>query len=296
MRGKVLRLSNSSAAMLMFLWKWKLATTATLAQIFRGNSSIDAYYRILLRFEKAKYIRSVVSRDGNGFVWMLDKDGFTFVKDRLPELVEDGFLSENVGHDLLSLAAQLGYWVKGCPPGCEIITEQALRRIAKDSLPTWVPRSNIHRPDGYWHINDGNQTRLLALEVELNQKKLDDYETVGRFYSKYIECDGVIWIIGKRVSAKSINGAISKAISAEQTIHSFITLEEFIKNHWHAKVSTGNGVGRSIVQLLSRSSAEAHPQPDTTHFFDTRKYPIKSATKQNLETHHFFQVTGTFPF
>lgn len=295
MRRKEMRLSSETCGgILSFLWQWKLATTATLAKKFYTHSSVEACYKRLQRLEKGRYVQSLVSRNGKGFVWALEKKGFQYLKDDLPELAEEGYLSESPGHDLIVLAAQLGCWIDGVPSGWQLFTEQQLRRFTKESYPEWVPRSKIHRPDGYWYYSNGSDSRLLAVEVELNQKALVDYETVGRFYRLDTKANQVIWITGKRANPSSIQEAILKSIKPKENIHSFISLDDFLKHHWQSKICIGKDTGKTFAEALVQSPSNPFPHVDKSHFYDIRKFPRKSVTNQNIETHRFFQLTGAF--
>lgn len=279
---------------LKFLWLWKVATTATISKKFYANSTIEACYRRLKRLEQGRFIQSLPSKNGKGFVWSLDKSGFAYLKDEMPPETENGYLSEHLGHDLLVLAVQLGDWIFHLPKGWHLFTEQQMRRYPKESYPQWVSKSKIHRPDGYWYFNDGSSSRLLALEVELSQKKLTEYETTGRFYSLDAKADRVIWITGPLVNPDSIHSTVLKAIGSKSSSHSFITLKDFLANHWQSKVCVGKDVGASLYNILVQSPSNASPAPDRIHFFDTRKYPVNSVTKDKLENHRFFHVTGAF--
>jgi len=62
-----------------------------------------------------------------------------------------------------------------------------------------------HRPDGYWKIPSGeNQTRVLALEVELSLKNKYDYELIGDTYSRFRSIEQVFWLVRDITSAKRI--------------------------------------------------------------------------------------------
>lgn len=274
--------------MFRFLWFWKVSTTATLANKFFPEVSIEACYRRLKRLEKGGFIQIRPYVGNTGYIWSLDKNGFGVIKQIFPTGTQEGYLSECPHHDLVVAAVHLGEWIQKSPPGWEVYTEQLMRKIPHEYYPAWVPKSKIHRADGFWHFNDGNHSRTVALEVELSQKKLTDYETVGRYYHLDAKVDHIIWITGPRVSPKSIHTAIQKSLGAHPNRHSFITLESFEKTFWQSPVSVGYMVGESLKKILVQEVSAASSAPDSYYFFDTRKYPVKSVTKRKSVCDGFF--------
>ncbi len=284
-------MTKRCADILRFLWLFKIATTATIAKKFYSDSSIEACYRRLIGLAKGGYIQAVPLKGAEGFFWTLDKIGFAQLKDELPPNSENGYLSECPIHDLIVLSAHLGSWLCRKPDGWKLFTDQQIKRIPRDCYPSWVPKSKIHRPDGYWYWNQGSRTRLLALEIELSQKKLLEYETVARFYKLDTKVDQVIWITGPRVNSNSIDTVIEKS-SGSKNIHSFIPLKEFLKTLWQSKVQVGKSIGLTIEDLICQSPSNTSPVPEGFHFFDTRKYPVKSILNDKTQSHDFFHVTG----
>ncbi len=123
-----------------------------------------------------------VTPTGHKYVWTLSKAGYHSIRGRLPLLKEDGYQSENPGHDLLVTAFHLGEWAFHKPDGVELITEQELRRFQPHCHPTWVPDTDLHRPDGLALVQGPKEKTTIAFEVELSEKSAPDYAHVGRFY------------------------------------------------------------------------------------------------------------------
>ena len=121
--------------LLVFLWQWKLSTTAALACRFFPERSLPTAYHRLWLLEKAKFIREHTDRYRKRFAWGLDQKGYHAIRELLPALREEGYKSENIGHDLLVTAVHIGDWLLGAPTGAEVFSEQQLRRYHSDYFP-----------------------------------------------------------------------------------------------------------------------------------------------------------------
>lgn len=107
-----IRLSNSDFEFLLFLWKWKVATTEILFHEFSKTNGADEWgiYQRSLRLEHHKMItRMNVLQPRPGFVWSIADKGFRLVKESLAELSEEGFKSKNPSMIYTSLFAILGH-------------------------------------------------------------------------------------------------------------------------------------------------------------------------------------------
>jgi len=263
--------------MLFFLWRWKIATSKNLAARFYNGKCHWTAYKRLLRLEKANYLTSIWSPTGNEHFWTLSDQSFnSIVKPKLSGLVQVGYKSESIEHDFLVNAAHLGNWVTGSPKGNAFYTEQQLRRIESEFYPSWVPRSRIHRPDGYSLISTGEQTRLVSFEIELSQKSLEIYENVGRFYFEDTKVDDVLWIVNTPTQATSIQSRFVKAIGSNAKVHSYLLLSDFRKYHWQTPIFTGKQKGNRLEDVIGNTVGAAREQVPNIEFFDCRKSLKKS--------------------
>src|SRR5690606_11099436 len=107
---------------LKVLWLWKAAPTGVLAVRFYGDKKAIGLYRRIKRLEKAGLVQLRPGQRGFHFVWTLTTAGFKLVKPYLPDLRDDGFKSENLGHDLLVNAVHWGDCVRGFNGNVEVCT------------------------------------------------------------------------------------------------------------------------------------------------------------------------------
>lgn len=274
-----------------FLWRWKISSFKTIAHIFFSQTSLKLVYRRLSRLRKAGFLRQRLDESGRYRVWTLDKKGFAALVNRLPELEEYGFASENVEHDLLVNALHIGEWTKGRPPGVEIFTEQQLRRMKPEMYPDWVPNSKTHRPDGYTHIKNGNHSLTVAIEVELSVKSKDRYESTISFYDHYDSIDRILWLVSSPQIASKIQQTTKDPNFYRPNIHNFILVEDFRKYFWQARIFSGPNKGMMVrdffdpnpVQNLGRTPENTPVQSvlnvSPAHFFDLRTSPQNRSKK-----------------
>jgi hypothetical protein len=272
---------------LHFLWKWKVSTTSALWQKFFGQSSQGRAYNRLLDLSLAGYIQSRTDGVGKNFVWTLRQKGFDLIRDRLPVLRAEGYQSENIYHDLVVTAAHLGNWFLVRPSGVGLLSEQELRNYHFDSYPSWAPKTDIHRPDGYWHIPTVRSNVTLALEVELSRKSDSDYNHVGDFYRFYENISRVLWI----VRHISLGRRISKLTDGEsptgKPIHNFISLEKFYQQGWGSVIELGPEQGKSMTELLRDEAVTTPGHVTGSALLDLRKSPHRSKVSRPLVQSEF---------
>lgn len=268
---------------LYFLWKFKFAPTKVIAARFFADAEWNTYIR-LYRLAKAGFLESLYPDSGVHHFWTLSKQGFEIVKKYLPALDQDGYRSENIEHDILVLAAHVGCWLKEMPNGVTMVSEQELRRMKPENYPAHVPKTVVHRPDGYWVFDNGKQASLVALEVERTQKAKALYDSVARFYCKDAYVDQVIWIVNSRMLGVRMLSRFKEVVNEYAGVHSFVILSDFIKLNWQAPIIIGKDAGHTIHQTLVNKSQTIHKQVYEFDFFDTRKNPKDSKLNQKRET------------
>ena len=123
-------------------------------------------------------------------------------------------------------------------------SEQQLRCIHPDVLPDWIPRSRLHRPDGYWLIPDESSGRLVALEVELSQKRYEQYEVTRNFYNRENSISGVLWVVGVKSLASKILVRFQESGFRFRNIHSFVALDDFLNHGWDSEIFLGARTGK----------------------------------------------------
>ncbi len=274
--------------MLMFLWKWKVATTTALGIRFYPNAKLTSAHIKLWQLADAGYIRSINSVTGSGCVWTLTDKGFNGIKDQLPAMKQSGYKSEAVGHDLLSMAAMVGDWIQGEPPGVKFYTEQQLRRIDPSLYPMWVPQTDVHRADGYWRLPKLAKDSSLAIEIERSQKALKSYELVADFYESYDFVKGVIWITPMPPRGLSLATRILKYLDQSESKHSFIALEDFTKLGWQAPVRIGKHKGATLSKIMETFSEPVCNLGYSRSLLETRKKPLILDPEHVTNQHSFF--------
>lgn len=284
-RIKVKLSDERDIPLLGFLWRWKVVTTRALHAKFFPETSLVAAYHRLNRLERAGIIKSVCDERAQNFHWTLSKKGFEAIRSFLPALREEGFASEHVRHDGLVSAFHLGEWLNVRPENVQLFSEQQLRRYATESLPSWIPSPEIHRPDGYWGIPAKGIILPVAVEVELAQKASAFYQSVGDYYSEEQSVLRVMWLVELESQARSIQKQIVKLVSQRGDIHNFVSLDQFTQHGWSAKICSGPETGKSIRESLHLLMQRQGGQPavnssstlTTQHLLDARKSQARIA-------------------
>ena len=271
-----------------FLWRWKMGTTQALAKRYWPSASSETAYNRLLKLQDRGYIESAtINGRGSRFIWVLTKKGFATVLPGLPTLREVGFRSEYPEHDLYVAACHLGEWLVHTPPFVEVFSEQEIRRFNFENYPSWVPRTERHRPDGYWRVPYKNMMLTIALEVELNFKTVNQYEVIGHFYKKQESVNRVCWITDTLSTAKSLQAVFQREDPEGYLKHNFILFKDFGVSHWESKIVMGYEQGKTIGFTLGiRLQDSQHPMHSsctcmTSALLDTRKRRATSKASNN---------------
>ncbi len=283
MKRKRQLLTEDDIRCFLFLWKWKLATTAAIRALVFSPRSMGRTYRRLLDLERRSFIQSVYSRSANAHIWTLNDAGYFIIKDNLPLLKAEGYRSENLTHDFWVTAIHLGPWMNQIPPNCGIATEQELRRIDFEFYPDWVPKTLSHRPDGWWKVAKGTEYRTVALEVELSLKSPNSYREVAQFYETKNNVSHILWFVKSKQAGVYIQRHLQSGSKSSQIKHSFFYLDHYGQLLGHAQIQFGHACGQNLFEVL-----DTLPVPDGSAsagvgLLDTRKKPVKAVTLGELK-------------
>ncbi|MGK5085318.1 hypothetical protein WDW37_18690 [Bdellovibrionota bacterium FG-1] len=283
MKPTKLNLNPRDRELLYFLWKWKVCTTAGIARaIFPSFTPQSAYVR-LWQLERASFIQCNSDRIARCHIWTLTRQGFERVQKTLPPLKEEGFKSENLLHDLVTTAIHLGNFMHNVPDGTALFSEQELRRLPLEFYPPWVPRSDRHRPDGYWYVPIGRPMATVALEVELSRKKEVEYEIIADFYAGEPQVIRVLWLTPVEATSHNLHSKIANALRGRPMIHNFVSYLAFVQAGWEAPIECGPEQGKSIGFLLGEKPLTSRYPVSAKFLLDTRKSPHTSATWRPLD-------------
>lgn len=298
---KVIRTSLSPKTempILLFLWRWKVATTSAIYLRFVPDfkwAKFTSYSR-MLRLKRKGFVDFKYSDNCSFKIWTLSQKGFKAISNKLPLLREDGYLSENIEHDIYVLAAQNGDWIsRHAASDVKNITEQELRRYAVESLPRYVPSVLEHKPDGYWVFAKDNDRSIISLEVEINRKSVDDYSDVGDFYNSNPQITSVLWIVQSQSLTNKIVTATSSKLGLYRDIHNFVLLSDFIERGWNAVVFQGKFTQTKMGEFLNKHRVkQSINRPETSlqqisvqTILDSRVLRYKSSTCENLTKSNF---------
>ncbi len=236
--------------MLRFLWKWKIVSTLGLAKKFYPSADPFTAYRRLLYLEADGFIGHypVAGRFHNA--WILKEKGFKYILPYLGELRSKGFKSTNYPHDFTASAFHLGEWLIHQPDNSQTYSEQQLRSYHEDLWPSWIPRSTIHRPDGYSVYQNADRRTIIAFETELSLKASKRYESIINFYDSQSTITFVFWLVDSRSTLNAISRILQKVQISQSSKHQFVLLPDFQKMGWNAPFIQGSFIGNSPANIL----------------------------------------------
>ncbi len=259
--------------LLVFLWRWKLCSASALyVRFFAALRPISAYMR-LEKLRSRGFIRQHCDGLGQKTLWTLNKIGFACIQPLLPELAEEGWLSEAFMHDHFVSAFHLGEWLGETPEGCAFFSEQELRRFHPEHYPVWVPPTRMHRPDGYWHINAGAAPQTVALEVELSRKSKETYLLVNEFYQSFAQIDAVIWIVSSLAQAQNLQSHFETW--GEGTKYQYLILQHVLEQGWQAPVILGTLKGECLSKILIKNTQKSAKEFYVPALLYGKKFPRK---------------------
>ena len=273
--GPPVQLSDRDLKMMIYIWRWKIASTASVHEATNQTASPYSTYKTLDRLERNVFLDSRVDYGDRFHVWQLTERGFHAIRGHLGKLKEDGYQSENHRHDRLVQAFQLGEWSTHQFPGVEFFTEQEMRRQEPENYPEWVPQTNDHRADGYTRLVSDKKSCTLAIEVELSAKNVQKYESTLRFYRSARVVDRVFWLVGSNAIRDTILRAKACIKDDSANYHAFVDLSDFEKSGWDAVVTNeqsqrlftlrekyqgifGETLGEMLGQLKGQSRVTVH--------------------------------------
>lgn len=291
MTNNIVLSSDRELPLLLFLWKWKVSTVAALVRKFYPTCSQKTAYNRLLSLRHARMIQMRADGFGQKFVVALDQKGLEEIQNFLPAIEDRGYKSEQVGHDLVLSAFHLGDWLLETPKHATLFSEQQLRRMSPELYPDWIPKTGVHRPDGYTQTLYRGQTATFAIEVELSQKRNRDYANAAEFY---LYCRGiarVLWLVPRLSMAKTLHEHLIQKGKAERDMHDFFLLEDFMQRGWDSEAVAGPDLGKSVASLMSGKTQEntgKSPGSIMAHsLLDTRKSPHTSRFYRNFQLGDF---------
>lgn len=245
--------SNTTKEILMFLWRWKLLSTAALSVRFFPHLMPHSAYKRFAGLRKKELIGMVADPTCQKFLWALTRKGFEVIKHELPLLREEGFKSENQEHDYLVTAIHLGDSILDNADASWVFTEQELRRYDPELYPEWVPKSSLHRCDGLWKIGVGSDRKIFGLEVELSSKRDCDYHLVSKHYSRHTGINGVIWVCPSNAMARRLHRLVRDKDESQEDKHCFFTVPDFQSDGWGASCKFGGQVGKTLREILRKT-------------------------------------------
>lgn len=272
-------ITKDDSRLLYELWRWKFLTTSFIHELVYKPRTLSACYQRLNNLENNNFIESFCSKDGKMWFWQLTERGFKCLDFDDITLSQNGFKPEHINHDFWVNVFHISLAKNFFDLDKPIFTEQELRRYEVENYPDWVPHTKRHRPDGWCIYNAANDrtSSLFGVEVEINRKPSETYADLGLFYSETVNSDTVLWLVKSEIEAKFILNSLGRKTTDVGHIHSFLTVDQFIKDQWQSPIVIGKNAGQPARSLFQKQPITELEHSLAQLCFDLRKYPTKSS-------------------
>jgi hypothetical protein len=253
------KLTTTESVLFRRLWRWKVLSYPLAKSLVFKEIKYGTFYKKIRRLLDEGYI---LEWRGSAFPFdllHLSKKGFDALKYDLGELREERFAPQSVVHDYWATAIQLGEFVHKIPDEIKFFTEQQLQCTDDCHLPQWVPKSRNHVPDGLTKIKYGEQSRVVAFEVELNLKAFIRYDKAAYYFDAGLSnFDVVIWLCANDWIINKITARLKSLRLRNHDVHQFILTSDFQANGWDAKITKGSLTGQTLSEIyMAKSWIEA---------------------------------------
>lgn len=256
---------------LYFIWRWKVVGVPVIAGQFSDRCSHKGVYNRVSALVREKNLKYIYMNDFNGFALTLTKKGFTRIKDDIGNLDNEGYKSEATVHDFIVSAFHYGLFKIHSSFFAEALTENELRNTSPQSYPPPIPKTKVHRPDGYLLAGVTPTSSVIAIEVEWSKKEASRYEQLAEFYSKYTNVFGV-WVAKTETIAVNILTALNANPVLRGKRHLVFTWKDLLENDWNANSINGGSGGKTLAGLVPSNYGKiaGKPQESLPLFFLTR--------------------------
>ncbi len=228
LRGK--GLSHLDIAILHFLWRWKLSTSAVLHATLAIAAKASSFNKRLRKLCANGFIEADIEVVVGFHYWQLTDEGVGAIREGLREPTDLGFRSPSHNHDRLVQTVCLKPWIEAQAQLPQMFTDQEMLKRKKDTWPSWVPNTDAHRPDAYINLPRGNDAFPIAIEVELFAKSASRYESIARFYEAERSIQKTIWFTHDEAVPRLFRKALVAINQRSINLHLFVTLNDFMKD------------------------------------------------------------------
>ncbi len=247
------RINQRDLRIILFLWKFRVATTAMLHQKFFSDTTSRNAYNTLLKLRGHSYIATRTDEYGKDPLWSIDRKGLELIKEYIPETKSNNLKLKNKEKDLLCSGILQGEFLKEIPEEVELITEQMLTVYQNGLLPKYIPDMTEHTPKGYWCFKNENKNRLVSLEIEVTRMSKLHYLDSSYFYKDFSENSRVFWVVKDSTQVKDILFLMYEACP-KYKVHNFVLLKDIYKNGWHAEIIGGMDKNKILRDVLLQNS------------------------------------------
>lgn len=188
-------------------------------------------------------------------------------------------------HDLLTMSALLHPLNSGLQKNIKVISQQELKNLNFSQLPKQFLKNKDHLCDGLWMIKNGKETHVVALEVELFDRRLDDYKKICAFYGKQTFIKNIVWVVEDLSAVERIQNASTDFWGSPDPRHLFLLKQDIERSPAASEFMNPSTHKKSLAEWLHELAGvnfEKMESPRRVHDVCT------TSAKPNIESFNFF--------
>jgi len=256
-----------------FVWKHKVAGLALIALQFSDIAKPNAVYRRVSKLIATGYLKYLHLPDLNGFAVSLTRKGFKRIEDEVDCDKKANYRSNSPTHDFIVSVFIVGLEKLYSPYFSSIYSENELICSSKEWYPGGVPKTEVHRPDGYLLIGDNSTSSVIAVEVEWSRKNKTRYDLLAEFYANRDKVCG-FWIAATRSIGTNIANALAKYPKLRNR-HIIFVWEDILKDDWDAACFNGVPSELTIANFLQQNIDKNREKLSKTFCLNLLLRPMK---------------------
>lgn len=250
-------LSNKDVRLLVFLWRFRLATFRTIHQLIYPSPNPRATHDRLKKLKNGGFIQMTLIPGTIHKVFCLEKKGFQYLESNvLPELRTKQFKPQSFYHDLLSSAVLLGNMTSSLQIPIRHLTEQEIKSVEIPLLTEHFPNGLSHHPDGIWIVSFDSERKAIALEVELTAKSSRMYEEYSSFYAGDNFFRHVLWVVRSIEHGNQILKASRLHGIPREGLHLFVLQKDFENMGWMSPIRNSHFKGYTMADVFSKVATQ----------------------------------------
>lgn len=278
-----IKLTKTDKEILYFLWKHRISTFRGLKQTFYPKLSNDQAYYKLRRLRNCRLAANDYFIGTTQRFWKIAYYGYKYLALQNADVRQ--YHIQRQYHDLLTMSALLHPLNSELQKKIQVASQQELKNLNFSQLPKQFLKNKDHLCDGLWMIKNGKETVVVALEVELFARRLEDYKKICAFYGKQNFIKNIVWVIEDFLVVEKIQNASTDFWGNSDSRHLFLLKQDIERSPSASEFMNPSTNKKSLAEWLHELAGmnfKKMESPRQVHDMCT------VSAKPNIEDFNFF--------